>query len=536
MSLADGETFAGYTIIRRLGAGGMGEVYLVQHPRLPRLEALKILPASLTDDAVFRERFNREADIAASLWHPNIVAVHDRGEFDGQIWITMDYIDGTDAAQLLRDRYPDGMPIDRVVEIVKAVASALDHAHNKGLLHRDVKPANILLTEPGDGGERRVVLADFGIARKQDDISGLTATNMTIGSVSYSAPEQLTGSTLDGRADQYSLACTAFHLLAGSPPFDNTNAAVVIGQHLTAPPPALSSRRADLRSYDDVLATAMAKDAGARFGSCTEFANALHQPASAWVPPRTISAQQATMIAPAAPVSQPPLPPSQPPPSQPPPSQPPPPYQQPGSYPPPQPGWGPPPPPGGSSKTPWIVAAAAVAVIVIAAAAFVTVRLSGGDDTAAAEDTTTSRARAGVTSTSDIAEPTATTTTTSTEPPPPPPPPQAVPGDLGVQIPMTKPNCDGTGIVVLYNAVTPGAYQSEISNALNQYPGASYLWTKQSCPSLRQVNDAGNDIYAVYRVAGSTQADVCAAVNAAGGGAYGKWLDTTTSPSYIIPC
>src|SRR3954470_19150219 len=104
MSLADGAAFAGYTIIRRLGSGGMGEVYLVQHPRLPRREALKILPASLTDDAEFRERFHREADIAATLWHPNIVAIHDRGEFDGQLWITMDFVEGTDASQLIKDR------------------------------------------------------------------------------------------------------------------------------------------------------------------------------------------------------------------------------------------------------------------------------------------------------------------------------------------------------------------------------------------------------------------------------------------------
>ena len=124
----------------------MGEVYLVQHPRLPRLEELKILPASVSADREYRQRFEREADIAASLWHPHIVAVHDRGEHDGQLWITMDYVEGTDAAQLMRDRYPHGMPPRDVLQIVSAVADALDYAHERYLLHRDVKPANILIT------------------------------------------------------------------------------------------------------------------------------------------------------------------------------------------------------------------------------------------------------------------------------------------------------------------------------------------------------------------------------------------------------
>ena len=228
MPIADGAVFAGYTIVRSLGTGGMGEVYLVQHPRLPRREALKILPASVSADPEYRQRFAREADIAASLWHPHIVEVHDRGEHDGQLWITMDYVEGTDAAQLVRDRYPHGMPPKDVLEIVSAIADALDYAHERYLLHRDVKPANILITEPPKG-ERRILLADFGIARDTNDTNGLTATNVTVGSVAYAAPEQLTGKALDGRADQYALACTAFHLLTGEPPFVNSNPAVVIG-------------------------------------------------------------------------------------------------------------------------------------------------------------------------------------------------------------------------------------------------------------------------------------------------------------------
>src|ERR1700755_1872929 len=116
MRLNQGDVFAGYTILRQLGSGGMGEVYLAQHPRLPRRDALKVLAAAVSADSAYRERFNREADIAATLWHPHIVGVHDRGEFEGQIWISMDYVDGTDAARLLRERYPNGMPKAEVVD------------------------------------------------------------------------------------------------------------------------------------------------------------------------------------------------------------------------------------------------------------------------------------------------------------------------------------------------------------------------------------------------------------------------------------
>jgi serine/threonine-protein kinase len=276
MPLGPGSVFAGYTVIRLLGAGGMGEVYLVQHPRMPRLEALKILPACVSADPDFRARFTREADVAAGLWHPHIVGIHDRGEFEGQLWIAMDYVEGTDAARLLTDRYPAGMPQRDVGEIITAVAEALDYANEHNLLHRDVKPANILLTEPTSGA-RRILLADFGIARQTDEVSGLTATNMTVGSVLYAAPEQLTGDPLDGRADQYALAATAYHLISGQPPFAHSNPAVVIGRHLNTPAPKLSHNRNDLSDLDPVMAAALSKDPAGRFNSSQDFASALTQ-------------------------------------------------------------------------------------------------------------------------------------------------------------------------------------------------------------------------------------------------------------------
>jgi serine/threonine-protein kinase len=216
MPLAEGAVFAGYTIVRLLGAGGMGEVYLAQHPRLPRRDALKVQPTGVSGDPAYRQRFAREADLAAKLWHPHIVGVHDRAEHDGQLWIAMDYVEGTDAAQLLAQRYPAGMPVSEVAAILTAIAAALDYAHKQGLLHRDVKPANIMLTNASQDGDQRILLADFGIARTTDDVSGLTTTNMAVGTVAYSAPEQLMGEHLDGRADQYALAATAYHLLTGS--------------------------------------------------------------------------------------------------------------------------------------------------------------------------------------------------------------------------------------------------------------------------------------------------------------------------------
>lgn len=276
VTLTNGATAAGFRIIRLLGAGGMGEVYLAEHPRLPRREALKVLAADVSADPEFRERFTRESDLAATLWHPHIVGLHDRGESDGRLWISMDYVDGADTARLLRDNYPTGMTPREVVEIICAIGEALDYAHSHGLCHRDVKPGNILLSRP-DFGKRRILLADFGVARRLDDISGLTQTDTTVGTVRYAAPEQLMGHPVDGRADQYALAATAFHLLTGSPPFQSSNPAVVIGKHLNEPPPRLAEVRPELAGFDAALFRALAKDPSDRFPRCQDFANALYR-------------------------------------------------------------------------------------------------------------------------------------------------------------------------------------------------------------------------------------------------------------------
>ncbi|MET4165124.1 MULTISPECIES: protein kinase domain-containing protein [Gordonia] len=271
-----GEHFAGYTIIRLVGRGGMGEIYLARHPHLPRNEALKVLPAELSRDPMYRQRFVKEAEHASSVVHPSIVTIFNSGEYDGHLWIAMEYIDGIDALRLLRQT-PQGLDTPTVIAIVRAVGAALDRAHATGLLHRDVKPANILLQGVG-GPEPRVLLADFGIAKSEQDVSHLTSTNVFLGTVAYAAPEQLLGDPVDARADQYALAATVFELLTGRPPFQGAGTASIIAGHLQSMPPRPSTLRPGISgSVDPVFGRALAKEPDRRYGSCREFAAELER-------------------------------------------------------------------------------------------------------------------------------------------------------------------------------------------------------------------------------------------------------------------
>ncbi|MFI6043313.1 bifunctional serine/threonine-protein kinase/ABC transporter substrate-binding protein [Nocardia sp. NPDC051321] len=272
--LRAGEVFAGYVIKRQLGRGGMGAVYLAQHPRLPRLTALKLLYPDLYADTEIRARFEREADLAARLDHPNIVAVYDRGLDEGQLWISMQYVDGIDAADL----DPRALPPERAAEIIVETAKALDYAHATGVLHRDVKPANILLARATAAQGERVLLTDFGIARLRDESRQLTEDGGLAATLAYASPEQLSFVPVDHRSDQYSLACSLFWLLSGTSPFAASSPAAMIAGHLQHAPPLLHNLRPDVPSgVDAVLAKALAKNPDERFSSCTEFAVAAQQ-------------------------------------------------------------------------------------------------------------------------------------------------------------------------------------------------------------------------------------------------------------------
>ncbi|MFR9752230.1 serine/threonine-protein kinase [Nocardia sp. 004] len=276
MALRPGTIVGGYRVLRTLGSGGMGTVYLAQNPILPRRDALKVLSADLSADAEFRARFEREANLAAGLDHPNIVAVYNRGEEAGRLWIAMQYIDGTDAAAETK-RDADRMTPRRALRIVSEVGKGLDYAHRRGLLHRDVKPANFLLSaaDDGDDDDERVLLTDFGVAKSSEDNQDLTATGNFVATVAYAPPEQLVGGSIDNRADIYSLGCSFYKLLTGQNPYPSPKPAVVMMGHLHEPPPKPSAVRSDLpAALDDVLAKAMAKDPADRYSTCREFTKA----------------------------------------------------------------------------------------------------------------------------------------------------------------------------------------------------------------------------------------------------------------------
>jgi len=269
--LVPGQVFAGYRIERLLGAGGMGEVFLARDRGLPRFVALKVLPRTLGENEDVRRRFQREADMVAKLSHPNIVTIYARGDEEGHPWISMAYVDGLDLAAILS---AGALSLDRAVRIAVAAAAALDHAHETGMLHRDVKPANILLTR---GPSERVLLTDFGIAKGLDDSLGLTRTNEVYASFHYSAPERLDfGAVVDRRADVYSLGCTFYHMLTGEVPYPGSSAAHLIHGHLNRPVPKPSERNPAVpEAFDAVIARALAKDPQDRYPDCRGLADAI---------------------------------------------------------------------------------------------------------------------------------------------------------------------------------------------------------------------------------------------------------------------
>jgi serine/threonine protein kinase/DNA-binding beta-propeller fold protein YncE len=273
---AVGSIVAGYELEGRIGRGGMAVVYRAHDVRLDRRVALKIMAPGLALDDAFRQRFIRESRAAAAVDHPHIIPVFEAGEELGVLFIAMRYVQGGDVGSLL-DRL-GALPPRRVSSIIAQVASALDAAHDHGLVHRDVKPANMLLDTGTRGSEAdHVYLSDFGLSKQSLATTGLTATGVFLGTLDYVAPEQIEGRPVDGRADQYALACAAFELLSGTPPFRRDGSLAIVFAQLSEPPPALTTRRAGLPdAVDRVMAKAMAKAPDDRYRTCREFAASLH--------------------------------------------------------------------------------------------------------------------------------------------------------------------------------------------------------------------------------------------------------------------
>ena len=261
-----GTELAGYRIERELGRGGMGVVYLAQDVGLHRPVALKVLAPELARSEGFRERFLRESELAAAIDHPNVIPIYAAGEAEGELFIAMRYVEGTDLRSLVSAQGALAPP--RVGRIVAQVAAALDAAHARGLVHRDVKPGNVLLDS-----DDHAYLCDFGLTKQAGSISGLTATGQLVGTIDYVAPELIEGKPADGRADLYSLGCLLYECLAGQPPYRRDNDLATLWAHVQEPPPPLPPGLP--AGLDPIIAKALAKDPDARYQSGRELAEAV---------------------------------------------------------------------------------------------------------------------------------------------------------------------------------------------------------------------------------------------------------------------
>jgi serine/threonine protein kinase len=259
-----GAEIAGYRIGPQLGRGGMGVVYKAHHIRLDRAAAVKVLTPVLASNDEFRKRFISESQMAATLQHPNVITVYDAGEDDGLLYLAMQFVAGTDLRRLLEMEGP--LEPSRALNVLAQVAGALDAAHAHGLVHRDVKPANVLVDVD------RAYLGDFGLTKRFDATGGMTGVGQIIGTVDYLAPEQIDSGRVDGRTDVYALGCVVYECLSGRPPHHKDSDIAVLFAHVREDPVPLSSMLEDIpESVDDVLGKALAKSVEDRYTSCREF-------------------------------------------------------------------------------------------------------------------------------------------------------------------------------------------------------------------------------------------------------------------------
>jgi hypothetical protein len=271
-TLAAGDQVAGYQIGQQIGTGGMAVVYRALDLRLDRQVALKVLAPRLAEDDAFRQRFIRESRAAAGVDHPHIIPVFEAGEADGVLFIAMRYVSSGDVRSLIQSA--GQLSPGRASAIATQAASALDAAHAHGLIHRDVKPGNILIDSVG--GRDHVYLADFGLSKYSLAANTLTATGQFMGTLDYVSPEQIQGQPADGRADQYALACTVVEMLSGRPPYKRDESMALLWAQLEAPPPVLTELRPDLPpEVDSVMQIALAKSPADRYPTCLAFASAL---------------------------------------------------------------------------------------------------------------------------------------------------------------------------------------------------------------------------------------------------------------------
>ncbi|MFC9294548.1 serine/threonine-protein kinase [Streptomyces sp. NPDC057011] len=270
-----GQQIAGYRIERLIGRGGMAVVYCAKDLRLDRTVALKLIAPERARDDTFRRRFTHESRVAAKIDHPHIVPIYEAGETEGVLYIAMRYVSGLDLRALL-DR--DGpLPAPTALRIATQVASALDAAHAHDLVHRDVKPGNILVAAGTDSEHpEHIYLTDFGLTKKSLSLSGITTAGEIVGTLDYMAPEQISGRPVDGRCDIYSLACVVYECLTGGPPFQREEDMALLWAHQYDPAPLLTERMPGLApAADEVMTKALAKVPEDRYGSCLEFVAAL---------------------------------------------------------------------------------------------------------------------------------------------------------------------------------------------------------------------------------------------------------------------
>ena len=295
-AVSEGSMVGGYCVESLLGSGGMGSVYCARQVSLDRLVALKLIAPEFADDIGFRERFRREALAAAAIDHPNVVSVFAADEADGCLYIAMQFVEGEDLATLERAGGP--FELEFVVRLATQLAGALDAAHARGIVHRDVKPGNVLIS--GKPGREHAFLTDFGIAKRGGHATALTSPGGIVGSLDYIAPEQIEGDGLDARTDVYALGCVVFEMLAGGAPFaSDEDIATKLHAHLSRPAPSVRTLRPELPAdVDAVIQRSLAKQPDARFASAGEFADELARAAAGLQPPRA----QMTRALPATPV------------------------------------------------------------------------------------------------------------------------------------------------------------------------------------------------------------------------------------------